>query len=152
MARLVAAFGSSHSVMLAATRDDWARAFRESDRRMPLFDSGGEATDYDALLAAAPRDSEDRVTPEKLGEAYDRTVAAVAELKRQMDTIALDCLIVIGDDQHELFQDSMMPALAIYYGQTIRNAAKPDVPNPDWYKRAQLERLEPRREAHYPVD
>jgi hypothetical protein len=151
MARLVAAFGSSHSVMLAATREDWARAFRESDRRMPLFDSHGAVTDYDALLAAAPRDSEDRVSPEKLGEAYDRTFAAVAELKRQMDEIALDCLIIIGDDQHELFQDSMMPALAIYYGQTIRNAAKPDLPNPDWYKRAQLERLEPRREAHYPV-
>ena len=151
MARLVAAFGLSHSVMLAATRKDWAAAFRESDRRMPLFDLSGAATDYDALLAAAPPDSENRVSPEKLGEAYDRTFAAIAELKRQMDGVELDCLIVIGDDQHELFQDSMMPALAIYYGQTIRNAARPAVPGPDWYRRAQAERLEPRHEAHYPV-
>jgi 3-O-methylgallate 3,4-dioxygenase len=151
MARLVAAFGSSHSVMLVATRDDWSCAFRESDRRMPLFDLRGVATSYDNLLAAAPRDSERLVTPEKLGSAYDRTFAAVAALKRQMDDVPLDCLVIIGDDQHELFQDSMMPALAIYYGETIRNAAKPNVPNPDWYKRAQLERLEPRRDAHYPV-
>ena len=151
MARLVAAFGSSHSVMLAATREDWARAFRESDRRMPLFDASGAATSYDALLAAAPRDAESLVTPEKLGRAYDRTFAAIAELKRQMDAVHLDCLIVIGDDQHELFQDSMMPALAIYYGQTIRNAARPYMPDADWYRRAQAERLEPATDAHYPV-
>jgi hypothetical protein len=151
MARLVAAFGSSHSVMLAATRGDWAAAFRESDRRMPLFDLRGEATSYDALLAAAPRDSENRVTADALSRAYDRTFAAVAELKRQMDEVAIDCLVVIGDDQHELFQDNLMPSLAIYYGATIRNAARSDVPGADWYKRAQMERLEPERDAYYPV-
>jgi hypothetical protein len=151
MARLVAAFGSSHSVMLAATRDDWNLAFRESDRRMPLFDSHGNATNYDALLAAAPPNSESMVTAEKLSDAYDRTFASVAELRRQMDEVSLDCLIIIGDDQHELFQDSMMPSLAIYYGQTIRNAARSNTPGADWYKRAQMERLEPAQDAHYPV-
>ncbi|HEY4264828.1 MAG TPA: hypothetical protein VGM72_05880 [Micropepsaceae bacterium] len=151
MARLVAAFGSSHSVMLAATRSDWSRGFRESDRRMPLFDSNGAATSYDALLTAAPRDAETRVSAEALSAAYDRTFAAIAELKRQMDAVALDCLIVIGDDQHELFQDTLMPSLAIYYGKTIRNAARLNVSGADWYKRAQMERLEPERDAHYPV-
>jgi 3-O-methylgallate 3,4-dioxygenase len=58
MARLVAAFGSSHSIMLAAPREDWQRSFRDSDRRMPLFDAKGNAITYDALLAAAPSDSE----------------------------------------------------------------------------------------------
>jgi 3-O-methylgallate 3,4-dioxygenase len=91
------------------------------------------------------------VTPEKLGLAYDRTFAAIAELKRQMDEVPLDCLVVIGDDQHELFHDNLMPALAIYYGDSIRNAARPDVTNADWYKRAQAERLEPLGDTHYPV-
>ncbi len=151
MARLVAAFGSSHSIMLAAPREDWQRAFRDSDRRMPLFDSSGAATTYDALLAAAPRDSETMVTPDKLSHAFDRTFAAVAELKRQMDQVPLDCLIIVGDDQHELFQDAMMPALAIYYGKTIRNAARREVPDGDWYRKAQQERLEPMGDAHYAV-
>ena len=150
MARLVAAFGSSHSIMLAAPREDWQRAFRDSDRRMPLFDAKGEATSYDALLAAAPRDSDAMVTADKLSAAFDLTFAAVAELKRQMNQVPLDCLIVIGDDQHELFQDAMMPSLAIYYGETIRNAAQRPVPD-DWYKRAQQQRLEPNGEVHYPV-
>ena len=43
MAQLVAAFGSSHSVMLAATRNDWIANFRKTDPRMPLFDKVGQA-------------------------------------------------------------------------------------------------------------
>jgi 3-O-methylgallate 3,4-dioxygenase len=151
MAQLVAAFGSSHSIMLAATREDWTRGFRESDRRMPLFGPDGTARDYDELLAAAPPNAQSLVTPEKLLTAYDRTFSGIAELKRQIDAMALDALLIVGDDQHELFQDAMMPPLAIYYGQTIRNAARHDAPKADWYGRAQMERLEPARDAHYPV-
>ena len=38
MARLSAAFASSHSVMLAAQLEDWLTKFRDSDLRMPYFD------------------------------------------------------------------------------------------------------------------
>jgi hypothetical protein len=151
MARLVAAFGSSHSIMLAATREDWIAAFRDSDQRMPLYDRTGARRSYAELLAAAPKDAAERVTEAKLLEAHERTFAAVAELKRQIEATPLDVLIIVGDDQHELFQDTMMPALAIYYGETIRNAARRDGPEDDWYERAQMQRLEPEREAHYPV-
>jgi 3-O-methylgallate 3,4-dioxygenase len=151
MARLVAAFGSSHSIMLAAERKDWIAAFRDSDQRMPLYDKSDDRTTYAELLAAAPKDAGDRVTEAKMAAAYDRTFAAVAELKRQIDATPLDVLIIAGDDQHELFQDTMMPALAIYYGETIRNAARRTVPKENWYGRAQMRRLEPERDMHYPV-
>ena len=64
MAQLCAAFGSSHSIMLTATREDWLTASGESDRRMPLFDTSGAPRDYQELLAAAPADSALRVTPD----------------------------------------------------------------------------------------
>ena len=38
MAQLAAAFGSSHSVMLAAELQDWLRGFRQSDLRMKYYD------------------------------------------------------------------------------------------------------------------
>jgi hypothetical protein len=151
MAHLCAAFGSSHSIMLTATREDWLTAFGESDRRMPLFDASGAARDYQELLAAAPADSASRVTPEKLLAAYDRSFSAIADLKRRIDATPLDALIIVGDDQHELFQDAMMPALGIYYGDSIRNAARGNETPRDWYKRAQAQRLEPSSDAHYPV-
>ncbi len=151
MARLVAAFGSSHSIMLAAKREDWISRFRESDQRMPLFDRSGAERSYAELLAAAPKRSETMVTENKMVAAYDRTLAAIAELKRQIDATPLDVLVIAGDDQHELFADTMMPALAIYYGETIRNAAQREVARDHWYGRAQMERLEPEKDAHYPV-
>src|SRR5678815_4005384 len=118
MAQLVAAFASSHSLMLAATAEDWIEGFRQTDPGMPLFDRHGTARDYEELLKAAPRDAESLVTPEKLRSAHKRTFEAVAELKRLIDATELDALVIIGDDQHELFQDSMMPALGIYYGES----------------------------------
>ena len=45
-----------------------------------------------------------------------------------------------------------MPSLAIYYGATIRNAARRGPLPTDWYQRAQLQRLEPETDANYPVD
>ena len=41
--------------------------------------------------------------------------------------------------------------LAVYYGETIRNAPQSEFSTESWYKRAQRRRLEPEREAHYPV-
>jgi 3-O-methylgallate 3,4-dioxygenase len=151
MAHLTAAFGSSHSIMLTATREDWVGAFRESDQRMPLFDKTGATKTYAELLATAPKNSEEIATPEKLERAHDLTFAAIAELKRRMDATALDALIIVGDDQHELFQDDMMPALGVYYGKTIRNAARAEFEGESWYKRAQTRRLEPDADALYPV-
>jgi 3-O-methylgallate 3,4-dioxygenase len=137
--------------MLTATREDWLGAFRESDQRMPLFDKTGASRSYAELLAAAPKNSEDMVTQEKLERAHDLAFNAIQELKRQIASTPLDALIIVGDDQHELFQDDMMPALGIYYGKTIRNPAKAEFEGESWYRRAQQRRLEPESDAHYPV-
>jgi len=151
MAELVAAFGSSHSVMLAATREDWIANFRKTDPGMPLIDKTGKKRSYDELLATAPADAADRVTPDNMNAAFDRMSGAVGELIRQFSLVPLDALIIIGDDQHELFQDAMMPSLAIYYGATIRNAARSGHLPEDWYRLAQSRRYEPERDEHYPV-
>jgi len=62
----------------------------------------------------------------------------------------LDVLIICGDDQHELFNDDLMPPLAVYYGETIRNPARTPVPADAWYKQAQMRRMEDKQDAHYP--
>ena len=151
MARLVAAFGSSHSIMLTAEQKDWLEAFRESDQRVPLFDKTGTPRSYEELLQVAPARSQIMVTKDKLLAAHARTFDAIAELRRQIDATPLDVLVIIGDDQHELFQDCLMPSLAIYYGQTIRNAVRSVLGGEGWYQAAQRRRLEPDRDAHYPV-
>src|SRR5579883_2940214 len=47
-------------------------------------------------------------------------MAAMARLRDDVAAARLDALVVVGDDQEELFHHDNMPAIGIYYGETIR--------------------------------
>jgi hypothetical protein len=150
MARLAAAFGSSHSVMLAATLEDWLTGFRSSDLRMPYFDDQGRPCTYADVLERAPADAAARITTDLVTARFNEVQAAMQRMRAEIAAARLDALLIVGDDQYELFRDEHMPAVAIYYGETIRNATRKAVAEGDWYRRAQMRRLEDEREAHYP--
>lgn len=153
MAQLVAAFGSSHSIMLVSQREDWQHGFRVIDtKNVHYYDKLGNKTDYDALLAAAPPGTDAMVTPEKMGERYDAAEAAMDHLSQRIRDAKLDVLLIVGDDQTELFRTSNNPAFAIYYGDTIRNTARePAAPGDNWVKSARMWRHEPEQDRDYPV-
>ena len=153
MARLVAAFGSSHSIMLVSQREDWQHGFRVIDtKNTHYYDKQGRKTDYGALLAAAPPGTEAMVTPEKMGERFDAAQAAMDHLAGRIRDARLDVLLIVGDDQTELFRTTNNPAIAIYYGKTIRNTARePAQPADNWVKSARMWRHEPEQDREYPV-
>ena len=97
MARLVAAFGSSHSIMLVSQREDWQHGFRAVDPKNPhYFDKAGNHVSYGELLERAPADAETRVTPERMGERFDQAEAAMDELRERIRAANLDVLVVVG--------------------------------------------------------
>jgi 3-O-methylgallate 3,4-dioxygenase len=153
MAQLVAAFGSSHSIMLVSRREDWQHGFRVIDTKNAHYhDRNGDKTDYEALLAAAPAGSEAMVTPEKMGERYDAAQAAMDHLGQRIRDARLDVLLIVGDDQTELFRTTNNPAFAIYFGETIRNTARePAAARDSWVKAARMWRHEPEADRDYPV-
>jgi 3-O-methylgallate 3,4-dioxygenase len=155
MARLVAAFGTSHSVMLAAQLEDWLAGFRTSDQRMPFYDREGKKLNYNELLTRAPASrSAALCTNERLTSSFHATQEAMTRMKNEIAAAKLDVLIIVGDDQHELFQDQHMPSIGIYHGETIRNAARDgrnkEAAPEQWYTRAQMQRLEENGDVHYP--
>ena len=150
MARLAAAFGSSHSVMLTAELDDWLTRFRETDPRLPYYDREGAPCSYADVLARAPSNAGELITPGAITSRFEAVQQAMARLKAEIASAELDALIIVGDDQYELFHDQHMPSIGIYYGATIRNAARPAVPAEDWHRRAQLRRREEEQDVHYP--
>lgn len=154
MAQLVAAFGSSHSIMLVSQREDWQHGFRVIDTKNPhYYDKSGHKTDYEALLANAPPDNEAMVTPEKMGERYDAAQAAMDHLSQRIREARLDVLLIVGDDQTELFRTTNNPAMAIYHGPTIRNTARePASASDNWVKAARMWRHEPEADRDYPVN
>ncbi|MCX7251702.1 MAG: protocatechuate 3,4-dioxygenase [Burkholderiales bacterium] len=153
MAQLVAAFGSSHSIMLVSQREDWQHHFKLIDpKNAHYYDKQGNKTDYAALLAAAPAGSAAMVTPDKMSERYDAAEAAMDQLHERIKAARLDLLLIVGDDQTELFHTSNNPAIAIYYGATIRNTARePASPSDSWVKSARMWRHEPEQDRDYPV-
>src|SRR5260370_14919418 len=129
MARVVAAFGSSHSVMLAAELQDWLRGFRQSDLRMKYYDREGKPRSYADVLAAAPRNIAQLIADEAIEARFNEVQDAMKRLKSEIASAKLDVLIIVGDDQHELFQDRHMPSSGIYYGEGLPRPG-PGVPTP----------------------
>lgn len=153
MARLVAAFGSSHSIMLVAQREDWMHGFRVIDtKNAHYYDRQGRKTDYESLLAAAPAGSAALAAPALLSQRYDQAEAAMDRLHHAIVAARLDVLVIVGDDQTELFRTTNNPAIAIYHGATIRNTARePAAPGDAWVKTARMWRHEPEQDREYPV-
>ncbi|MGF6482527.1 hypothetical protein [Paraburkholderia sp. JPY419] len=112
MARLVAGFGSSHSIMLVCQREDWQHGFKQVDPKNPhYFDRLGNPTTYEALLKIAPTDSEAMVSAERMGERYDQAEAAMDEVRDRIRAAKLDVLLVVGDDQTETVSQDEQPRI-----------------------------------------
>lgn len=153
MARIVAAFGSSHSIMLAAQREDWQFGFKMIDPANRFYyDKQGNKTDFAALMRAATPETEAMVSAERMGERFDLAQAAMDDLRRRIEQARLDVLLLVGDDQTELFKTTNNPAIAIYWGKTIRNAGAVLKDGDNWVQRARMWRQEPDGDVDYPVD
>src|SRR2546429_6811780 len=109
---------------------------------MPYYAAKGGRCSFDALRARAPATAEKYTPAPTIPRRFHEVQEAMRRMKAEIAAAKLDALVVVGDDQYELFGDQHMPAIAIYYGETIRNAPQKPVAEGDWYRRAQMRRLE----------
>lgn len=120
MAEIVLGLGTSHGSQVSIGAEWWPK-HGELDRKR---------TPYDALVAAAPPSLADELTPQVWQAKYERVQAAVGELGESLRSADLDAVVVIGDDQSEIYRERNMPAMAIFWGEEVldipRDAA--DVP------------------------
>ena len=64
----------------------------------------------------------------------------------------LDALIIVGDDQKELFYEDHLPSILVYYGDTIRNVPlSPNFKGPEWSRLATARYYEEKEPRDYPV-
>ena len=111
-ARLVAAYGSSHSTMLFSAEANWQKLFDHVDIKVPVHDVDGVERSFDYLLAHLPSDAAERIAPALMAQRHQVTMAALDRLQRNIAADALDVLVIVGDDQRELFKDHSRPAMA----------------------------------------
>lgn len=120
MARIVLGLGSSHTPQLSTTTD-WWEDHAARDRRNPfLVGRDGEVHSFDELASNPDwAIAEDRLTGEVWGSLHDRSQKAVEVLRDQLAAAQVDAVVVIGDDQQELFLDDGQPTFAVFHGEEI---------------------------------
>jgi hypothetical protein len=158
MAEIVLGIGTSHTPMLNLAPEEWPR-FAELDRVRPHFHKDGRPATYEDLLALADPAIEAELTPARFAAKHAAATAALATLADLVRRAELDAMIVVGDDQDEVFHAANMPAVLIYHGDTIANVPQrtrnpgPDwARRPEWSKRAAARYYETEAPRHYPVD
>ena len=150
MARVVAAFGTSHSTMQFSSRENWQAMFDHVDCRAPIYDFQGKLRSFEELRKATPASESSKISAAAQAERHQQTVDAMDRLQSAIAAAKLDVLVIVGDDQREVFGDECRPAIAVYYGDSIRNGPAPAEPTDSWYFQDQRKRMEDKHERFYP--
>jgi 3-O-methylgallate 3,4-dioxygenase len=152
MADIVLAIGTSHSPLLNSPAEDYPKhaAIDASGRK--LIDKDGKPCTYGELLEKADPSIKQQIEQPVLEERSARCNANIERLARELADARLDALIVIGDDQHEQFFEENMPAILVYWGETIENnPLHMDEDAPQFWRKARSQFHEAAQSRHYPV-
>jgi 3-O-methylgallate 3,4-dioxygenase len=137
--------------MLNALPSEWPR-FAERDRQRQHLDKEGKDISYEALVAGAPASLAEHLQPERMQKVHAEAQECIARLTRDIKEARLDSLIVIGDDQKEIFLEDNLPAMLVYRGPTIRNVPRHKARGGDpWYVAAAAKYYE-NEPREFPVD
>jgi hypothetical protein len=103
------------------TLDDslWGEGAAQDASLAILFDTDGQAVTYEQLAERAGDRYAQQATPQHWKDQSAAVRRAVARLATDVASAKLDVLVVVGDDQLELFSFANMPSLAIFYGDRI---------------------------------
>jgi hypothetical protein len=94
----------------------------ERDRSNPeLHAPDGKVYSYEQLLDMADPSLGKELTLEKFQTRHAACQQAIATLGESLAKPAPDVLVIMGNDQLELFHEDNMPALLVYWGEALRN-------------------------------
>jgi len=152
MADIVLGIGTSHSPLLNSPAEDYPKHAEIDASGRKLLDRNGRPVTYGELLAQADPSISRQIEPQVLEERSARCTANIARLARDLAGACLDALIVVGVDKHDEFFADNMPAILIYWGETIENnPLRMAEDAPLFWRRARAQFHETEKPRHYPV-
>jgi hypothetical protein len=119
MASVVLGLGTSHTPQVSSPIEVWPDHVLRDQRNPALLGTDGEYHQYSELLASADPALEAQLTPEVWESNNARAQQGIAELGVTLSQVQPDILVVIGDDQDELFLDDGRPAFAVFWGKEM---------------------------------
>jgi 3-O-methylgallate 3,4-dioxygenase len=120
MAEIVLGIGTSHSPHLSTPFDQW-NLHVERDHANGRLHFRGQVYRYEELEKARAAEG---IAERELGEdrwraKHEACEAAITELGETLARVAPDVIVIVGDDQEEMFLDDGMPAIAVFWGETV---------------------------------
>ncbi len=120
MAKIVLGIGTSHGPLLSTPPDMWN--LRAHWDRSQIHPFQGRGFTYDALVDERKAENiAAQITPEERRRRFDSCQTAIARLGQVWADAKPDVAVIFGNDQMEIFGDSLMPAFFVYTGETIEN-------------------------------
>ena len=133
MAEIVFSFAASHTPMLALEGKRWSERAEDDKKNKALNLSDGRFISYDDLAEENGAPYGNIATEAKFLEIEAASQKALDRIADRLAAVAPDVIVIIGDDQAELFSHANMPALSIFYGEEILTHEKHLTPQtPGW--------------------
>jgi hypothetical protein len=133
VARIILGLGASHSPLMALEGARWTERSRDDMRNLKLNMSDGRYISYDQLAAetGAPWGAE--ATEKRFNELEVASQAALDRLAAALEAAAPDVVVIVGDDQTELFDHANLPALSVFHGsEVVMHPMQMTEATPDW--------------------
>ena len=132
MAHIVLGIGTSHSPLLVLGSSQWEVRSQDDRRNKSLNTLDGRLISYDELVAERGEPFIAQSDAQHFPALAARAEAALDRLAAQLRAAEPDVVLVVGDDQGELFSPDNFPAIAIYRGEELVMKAAEHVAGPPW--------------------
>jgi Catalytic LigB subunit of aromatic ring-opening dioxygenase len=133
VAKIVLGIGTSHTPMFTLEAKDWKHRANADYANTALNMSDGRMLSYAQLLAEVGPRYVTESTPEALKQKSDATEVALDALADALDAAAPDIVLIVGDDQGEMYKPGNQPAISIYHADDLMTSdafGKDD--SPEW--------------------
>jgi OH-DDVA oxygenase len=112
--------GTAHGPLLSTPAEKWdLRA--EADRQNTNHYFQGEVYDFPGLLRKREPGFADQIDVRTRRERQARCQQALDELADRLKSARAEAIVLVGNDQRELFDEEITPAMMVYRGELIEN-------------------------------
>ena len=123
MAHIAFGLGTSHGPLLSTPPDLWTGRV-EADRKNPALPFRGGTYGFDELVKLrAPEQLAPQSTLEERTTRHATCQRAIAQLAERFAGAALDVVLIVGNDQREMFKEDLTPPFSVFYGESVDNVA-----------------------------
>lgn len=117
MGKVVMGIGMSHSPLLALPAERWGERGDDDRRNTGLNMIDGRLVDYPTVARERGEPWADVAGIPTYRKLEAGAQSALDRLADDLEKVAPDVVVIVGDDHYELFSPANMPAIAIYHGK-----------------------------------